>query len=1108
MLFFGCAARSPAGSCRVGLCGLAVGLVAALLATASPALGIAGYGDVAEGRFYADAVQWSVDNNITDVTGGCFFPDEPVSRGEAAVYIWNMESRPTAPAHSFADITVQSQHDAVSWMSHTEITTGTSVTTFSPEKTLTRAEIAAFLHRLADKPRVPAHSFVDVAADWQQGPVSWMSHAEITTGTSPTTFSPDRTLTRSEVITFLYRYKGSPAVSVDSHTPTCDPETERSADAGEGPPLVAIESSAPLVVDGTFDVEISFSKSVTGLSRSDLIVVNGRAASLVGDGAQYTATIEPAADGAIMVKVPPTAARGLDGTPNEASAPFVRTNAPRARVKMPGINTWNRPLVLLSTHLEFTREEPDWEYTGNVDGCIAGTTGQAFRDSVIQRVNWYRQMAGLDTVTENSAFSAMAQPKALIMLAEGRLSHNPTPDWACYREIDRRGGENLGLGIAGVSGVDSYMRDTGDNNLRVGHRRQILSPTVTEIGTGNVRSPDLRYRTANAMHLLYDRSRRPETREARGFVAWPPAGYVSPSVVWGRWSFSLADADFSNASVTVADDAGATRVEILDRDSTVGEPGIVWAVADDTNSNLLPAPTDGDHCYTVSVSGVMIDEETQTPYEYPVCVIDLNAPSRPSVTLDSPSAEPVGGSFDVTISFSEPVDGFTQSDIYVVNGVVTALSGWGRDYSAAIRADDNGAVVVTVGAGAVHDKRNRPNTAAIGLLRTADVGRPTVSISSSAPAAVLGGFGVDIDFSEPVTGFTLPGIRVVNGAVSNLTGTDASYRATVTPNTDVTVMVRVLQDSATAVAGRGNLASAPFAWVEPASSGPGFDTWNRAAVLGGYKAEFDRDEPDWGYTGDVDNCVAGTTSRAFRNNVLQRLNWYREMAGLSAVVENTAHSAAAQQVALIYLANDSFSITTNSKCYTQAGASAAREGPGWLGSAGIDVIDHYIRDTESVNRRTSFLMPALAEVGIGHASDPDSTYRVAQKLYTRYDNPWNHRSPVREQRGFVSWPPSGYAPRVAVDHRWSFSLADADFSAAVIEMADHSGPVEVEILGTEPWYREQTILWSVDGGESLAQRQGPTDADHCYTVSISGVTINGAAQAPYEYAVCVLDPDP
>ena len=217
--------RSLAGWCGVVLC-----LAASSLLAASPAGAVAGYGDVAEGRYYTEPVQWSVDNDLTGIDGNCFGPDAPVSRGEAAVYIWNMEGQPSAPAHSFVDVTVESQDAAVSWMSHNEITTGTSPTTFGPDTALTRAHLVTFLWRLADEPAAPDHSFVDVHASWQQGSVSWAADREITTGTSPTTFDPDGTLTRAHLVTFLYRYQGEPEVMVDPASPDC--ETFQTVSAG------------------------------------------------------------------------------------------------------------------------------------------------------------------------------------------------------------------------------------------------------------------------------------------------------------------------------------------------------------------------------------------------------------------------------------------------------------------------------------------------------------------------------------------------------------------------------------------------------------------------------------------------------------------------------------------------------------------------------------------------------------------------------------------------------------------------------------------------------------------------------------------------------------
>ena len=225
----GSSSRFVVGLSRVWLSlGLLFALMAALLmGLASPAGAVAGYGDVGEGIWYTDAVQWSTDNEITEISGFCFGPETPVSRGETAVWIYNMEDPPDAgTSHSFTDVTDASQNDAISWMANFGITTGKSPTTFAPDETLTRAQAATFLHRLEGEPAAPAHNFVDVVAGWQQGGVSWMADRGITTGTTPTTFAPDDTLTRAQLVTFLYRYKNEPDVTINTTSPDCDPTAD------------------------------------------------------------------------------------------------------------------------------------------------------------------------------------------------------------------------------------------------------------------------------------------------------------------------------------------------------------------------------------------------------------------------------------------------------------------------------------------------------------------------------------------------------------------------------------------------------------------------------------------------------------------------------------------------------------------------------------------------------------------------------------------------------------------------------------------------------------------------------------------------------------------
>jgi len=195
-----------------------------VMSVSSPAAGLAGFGDVDSDRFFTAPVQWMVDNAITTGTSpNCFSPANPVTRGQAAVFLWRMEGSPTgSPPHPFTDVTAAWQQDPISWMAAQGITTGTSPTTYSPANPVTRGDLAALLHRLAGSPPAPPPTqFPDVTKPWQITPVGWMLQQGITTGRSSTAFSPDDTVTRGELATFLYRYKGSPAVDIDDESPGC-----------------------------------------------------------------------------------------------------------------------------------------------------------------------------------------------------------------------------------------------------------------------------------------------------------------------------------------------------------------------------------------------------------------------------------------------------------------------------------------------------------------------------------------------------------------------------------------------------------------------------------------------------------------------------------------------------------------------------------------------------------------------------------------------------------------------------------------------------------------------------------------------------------------------
>ncbi|MEO0495266.1 MAG: S-layer homology domain-containing protein [Actinomycetota bacterium] len=197
-----------------------IGLLA-LLATglsSTPATASSGFGDVRIDDWFAAPVQWLVDEDITTgVSTGCFGPGDAVSRGQLATFLWRYADEPSAPPHGFVDVTPDRYYDdAVAWLSHSGITTGTSPITFSPQQPITRGMVAAFLWRYAGEPSAPDAGFSDVPGDaFYADAVDWMVAAGITNGTSSSTFSPNRTLNRAEFATFLYRFDGEPAVTVE-----------------------------------------------------------------------------------------------------------------------------------------------------------------------------------------------------------------------------------------------------------------------------------------------------------------------------------------------------------------------------------------------------------------------------------------------------------------------------------------------------------------------------------------------------------------------------------------------------------------------------------------------------------------------------------------------------------------------------------------------------------------------------------------------------------------------------------------------------------------------------------------------------------------------------
>lgn len=179
-------------------------------ANGNPQTGV--FVDVATGSYYEEAVDWAVENGITKGTDDTHFsPDGICTRAQAVTFLWRAAGspEPETRAMPFADIPVGSYYyDAVLWAVENGITKGTSDTTFTPNMTCTRAQIVAFLWRSEKSPAAgTANPFADVKSTaYYADAVLWAVKENITKGTTNTTFSPDADCTRAQIVTFLYRF--------------------------------------------------------------------------------------------------------------------------------------------------------------------------------------------------------------------------------------------------------------------------------------------------------------------------------------------------------------------------------------------------------------------------------------------------------------------------------------------------------------------------------------------------------------------------------------------------------------------------------------------------------------------------------------------------------------------------------------------------------------------------------------------------------------------------------------------------------------------------------------------------------------------------------------
>lgn len=265
-----------------------------------------------------------------------------------------------------------------------------------------------------------------------------------------------------------------------------------------------------------------------------------------------------------------------------------------------------------------TELEPQW--TGNVEACESGTISVEYQQQQVDRINYYRAVAGLEHAVQlDTEMSVEAQAAALIVKTNAAVHHNPSPDAACFSDTGATGSFNSNLyQRTGDDALRGFIEDPGEANVSVGHRNWLLMPQLRKVGIGEVPTVESDIDGGYAINFRNGF----ELEQDATPVAWPAAGWFPEELVDERWSLSIYGADFSDATVSVSRNGVAVDAPIVFNEL---RPGVLPASIITFTPEGVGEHFDGDDTeYTVVIDNVVSDAGSRI--EYTVSTFDAGAP--------------------------------------------------------------------------------------------------------------------------------------------------------------------------------------------------------------------------------------------------------------------------------------------------------------------------------------------------------------------------------------------------------------------------------------------------------------------------------------------------
>ena len=594
--------------------------------------------------------------------------------------------------------------------------------------------------------------------------------------------------------------------------------------------------------NSAFDITIEFSETVTGFETGDISLGENVSAAVSltavqGSDTQYTATITPAdnVEEEIVISVPAGAVQNAANTDNTASSEHrVQLDTVKPSVTLMGpsgtqTGVFEVAITFLEAVTGFEASDISLSGTASATSSLTGS-GTTYTATIIPTTNGdvnIKVPAGAAQDNANNGNTESATLTVTVMLADpvdrpdplmyvkqgDVVRHDQTVTTNPFELII-----SFGQPVTGFEQSDLELKNFGADATITGWEKSADSKTytvtVTPKGEGSVTftvpenvthaADDGQGNVERKLNVQVDGEHDPSEsgdEDEEDNTAPRVRTIQTPSGVQGgafdvTITFSESVIGFEKSDIALSGTANASVTALTGSESVY-------------TATITPEPNaDGDVLIQVP-AGVVKDNAENENTASDTRSVRVNL-TRPTVTITNLPTRPQNSAFSVTIRFSKLVTGFEVGDISLT-GATATVSGSDDDsvYTATITPTRSGDISIQVRANAVRDSANRGNIASETYTVSADLTRPTVTITNVPTTTQSGLFIVTITFSERVFGFRAGDISLTGdtGTTATLSGGGSVFPASIQPTRSGDVSIQVPPNVAKDAAGNANEAS-------------------------------------------------------------------------------------------------------------------------------------------------------------------------------------------------------------------------------------------------------------------------------------------------------------